>query len=426
MLSGVLNITDGFPAGTTGTVGDVLTLIDNDGTDAVTGEFSNLPGNANVSLNNEDWHIRYDGGDGNDVVLQFGSGVNATVSIADAPDVAEGGNSVFTVSLSEASASEVTVKYSTTTGTAGSSDFTAATEQTLTFAAGDLQKTISVATIDDSEFEDTESFTITLTDPNGATIGTGQATGTVLDNDQPFQNVSSDGVTQTVAPGQMFEIPVIYQTQNADGSPAALQSNVLGFNLHFDSTVVDFIGTSISDIFAEGIQVVPNTAVGETDPQVVGDDFDASTDSVLVVAYSDTDPAIGLGWPNNPSTDGLVLYTAQFRAKSGFNGTTLNFSPNFTGNVTGSAGGFRFQSSPVTVQAGTVLPSLSIAAASPVSEGEDALFTVTLSAPSTETVSSKVFDRNGNGGWQRLRRCGQPDADVRSGRNSADDRDFDG
>jgi hypothetical protein len=47
----------------------VITLIDNDGTDAVSGTFAGLPQNAVVTAGGARYRISYTGGTGNDVTL---------------------------------------------------------------------------------------------------------------------------------------------------------------------------------------------------------------------------------------------------------------------------------------------------------------------------------------------------------------------
>ncbi|MXV91122.1 MAG: hypothetical protein F4004_10650, partial [Acidimicrobiia bacterium] len=84
-----------------------------------------------------------------------------SLSVADM-SVAEGTASVtMTVTLSATSTSQVTVDYATSddTATAGS-DYTAVSG-TLTFAAGDTTKTVSVTISDDSTDEDDETFKFT-------------------------------------------------------------------------------------------------------------------------------------------------------------------------------------------------------------------------------------------------------------------------
>ena len=59
---------DAFGSITAG-VADSVVLIDNDGTDAVTGQFAGLANASTLTINGESFAIFYDGGDGNDVTL---------------------------------------------------------------------------------------------------------------------------------------------------------------------------------------------------------------------------------------------------------------------------------------------------------------------------------------------------------------------
>jgi hypothetical protein len=103
--------------------------------------------------------------------------------------VAEGNsgttNATFTVSLSAASTSAVTVKYDTANGSAtAGSDYQAASG-TLTFAPGDTSKTITVAVNGDTTPESDETFAVNLSNPTNATIADGQGIGTIQNDDQP-------------------------------------------------------------------------------------------------------------------------------------------------------------------------------------------------------------------------------------------------
>ena len=72
----------------------------------------------------------------------------------------------FEVSLDRAAAVTVTVDYATADGTAtAGADYTA-TSSTLSFAAGETQKTVSVAVLDDAHDEGTETLTLTLSTGN--------------------------------------------------------------------------------------------------------------------------------------------------------------------------------------------------------------------------------------------------------------------
>ena len=89
----------------------------------------------------------------------------------------------FMVTLSAASMQTVTVQYATADGTAkAGSDYTSASGS-LTFAPGELTKTISVAVIGDTTVESNEKFVVKLGTAVGATILTGTGTGTIVNDD---------------------------------------------------------------------------------------------------------------------------------------------------------------------------------------------------------------------------------------------------
>ena len=106
------------------------------------------------------------------------------VSVADARAV-EGDAVGFAVSLSAAASGPVTVGYATSGGSAESgTDFTAASG-TVTIGADSTSMTVRVATTDDALDEADETFTLTLSSPTNATLGTATATGTIIDDDEP-------------------------------------------------------------------------------------------------------------------------------------------------------------------------------------------------------------------------------------------------
>ena len=94
---------------------------------------------------------------------------------------AEGETLAFAVTLDAASASAVTVDYATSGGTATADEDYKSASGTLTFAAGETEKTISVQALADTAAEDDETFTLTLSNAAGATLGEAGATGTIAD-----------------------------------------------------------------------------------------------------------------------------------------------------------------------------------------------------------------------------------------------------
>ena len=99
--------------------------------------------------------------------------------------VNEGDDARFAVRLSESSDRLVTVAYETVDRTAvAGSDYTS-TSGLVRFEAGETSKTIAVPTIEDATVEETEGFTVQLSDPAGATVADGTALGTTTDDDDP-------------------------------------------------------------------------------------------------------------------------------------------------------------------------------------------------------------------------------------------------
>ena len=98
---------------------------------------------------------------------------------------AEGGHAVtITVTRASTVTSEVSVGYATADGTASERrDYTAAVGR-LRFAAGETSKTFEVLITDDRFNDDNETFTVNLSAPSNATLGTqSSATVTITDND---------------------------------------------------------------------------------------------------------------------------------------------------------------------------------------------------------------------------------------------------
>lgn len=94
-------------------------------------------------------------------------------------------NATFTVTLSRASATPVTIAFATANGSATApADYQSQTG-VLTFAPGDVSETISITVVGDALDEPNETFTVTLSVPVGATLADAQGTGTILDDDGP-------------------------------------------------------------------------------------------------------------------------------------------------------------------------------------------------------------------------------------------------
>ena len=90
----------------------------------------------------------------------------------------------FVVTLTPASGRTVTVEFATSDGTAIKGTHYTATSGMLTFPAGNTSQTASVP-VNDNSMDDGGTMTLTLSVPVNATIGDGEATGTIV-NDDPI------------------------------------------------------------------------------------------------------------------------------------------------------------------------------------------------------------------------------------------------
>ena len=102
------------------------------------------------------------------------------LSVADAL-ATEGEDStlVFVVTLDRAASGTVTVSYATADGTAAAGEDYEVASGTLEFAAGETEKSVEVAVLDDTHAEGEETLVFALNEASGATIADGEATGTV-------------------------------------------------------------------------------------------------------------------------------------------------------------------------------------------------------------------------------------------------------
>src|SRR6185503_16161968 len=103
-------------------------------------------------------------------------------------------NASFTVSLSQMSGQTVTFNYATANGTAlAGSDYVAASGP-MTIPAGTMSQSLTVQVLGDTFNEADEAFFVNLSNPGNATLGDGQGTGTINNND-PLPILSINNVS---------------------------------------------------------------------------------------------------------------------------------------------------------------------------------------------------------------------------------------
>ncbi|MCU0624781.1 MAG: hypothetical protein MUF53_13095, partial [Gemmatimonadaceae bacterium] len=155
---------------------------------------------------NEAFRIQLSNAVGAPLVGASGSVTIANDDARDAPEIdildarqteGTGGAAVmrFTLGLSYAVGSAVTLDYATADGTALAGTDYAATAGTLTIAAGARAAVIEVPLLADALLEGDEAFTLALSNPGGgASLGRAAATGTLIDDDTRLDIAAADAL----------------------------------------------------------------------------------------------------------------------------------------------------------------------------------------------------------------------------------------
>ena len=268
-----------------------------------------------------------------------------SIDIADA-SADEGDPVAFPVSLSAASGREITVKYSTsvknTDSAVSGTDFTAVSSQTLTIAPGNATAEIPVATVEDTDIEAGETFTLSLAVPvdsfgepeDKVTLSTTPLTavGTIVNDDFPAK---VSGVALTVGNA---ELAVEWDTA----------TDAQGYRLQWKSSN----DTDYSNTFTDNREAL--IAAGTTTHNLTG----LTNDLEYTVRIAATHNVSGDGeWsdpvtatPVNPDSTGPALSTAEIDGDT----LVLTYDEDLDSNSTPASGDFTVTVAGTTVNVSTV------------------------------------------------------------------------
>ena len=315
------------------------------------------------------------------------------LSITDA-SAAEGGTVQFTVTLTGTSNQTVTVDFQTGDGTAkAGSDYTAASG-TVTFTAGETTRSISVATLEDTIREEDETFSVTLTNPEGATLADDTATGTITDDDDTALPALSIADADPVTEGATAQFEVTLSAESQQVVTVAYATA--------DGTAVedaDYTQTSGTLTFAAG-------ETTKTIPVPTIDDDEQESEEHFIVTLSSPegatlDDSSGQGTITDNDGDGPALPQLSITDASAAEGGTVQFTVTLTGTSnqtvtvdfqtgdgTAKAGSdYTAASGTVTFTAGETTRSISVATLEDTIREEDETFSVTLTNPEGATLA---------------------------------------
>ncbi|MCA1618171.1 MAG: DUF4214 domain-containing protein [Acidobacteria bacterium] len=354
---------------------------------------------------------------------------------------------VFDVTLSAASAQPVTVNYSTADNSATQPADYASASGTLTFNPGDTVKTVNVNVAGDTTDEPNETFFVNLSSPSNATVGDGQGTGTITDDDgAPSLSVgdatavaegnagatTAVNFTVSLLPASGQTVTVSYATADGTATSASGDYAAVTSSLTFDpgqtsrTITVNVNGDTVGEAhenFFLNLSSPSNATISDSQAQAtVNNDDAALAINDLTIAEGNTGTTafnftVTLSHASvNPvsvsyaTSDGTATAGSDYAAVTS---GTVNFTPGDTSetvtiNVTGEALFEANETFNVTLSSATggatisdnaglgtitnddTAPSFTISDAT-VTEGNsgtvNATFTVTLSAPSGVAAS---------------------------------------
>ena len=185
----------------------------------------------------------------------------------------------FLVTLSNPSASAVTVKYQTANDSATAGSDYQSVSGTLTFAPLQVSQTISVPVSGDTLAEVNETFFVNLTAPTNATISKGQGLGKILDDEAACPEPSFNPVTNFTVGMNPFDL--VAGDFNGDSKTDLVVANLESGNVSY-----------LTGNGSGGFGPATNIAVGDRPVSIASGDFN-SDQKLDVVVIRETNNFIG-------------------------------------------------------------------------------------------------------------------------------------
>ena len=322
------------------------------------------------------------------------------VSISGTPSVAEGGNLVYTVSLSGGTSATPIVVPVTYTGTAANgTDYTNVVN--VTIPAGASSASLTVAALADSVLEGSETVIATLGAGTGYTVGTASATGTITDVAPPLV-VSISGTPSVAEGGNLvytvslsggtsatpIVVPVTYTGTAANGTD---YTNVVNVTIPAGASSASLTVAALTDSVLEGSETVIATLGAGTGYTVGTASATGTITDVappLVVSISGT-PSVAEG--------GNLVYTVSL--SGGTSATPIVVPVTYTGTAANGTDYTNVVN--VTIPAGASSASLTVAALTDsVLEGSETVI-ATLGAGTGYTVAPPPAPPAPSPTWRR-------------------------
>jgi Calx-beta domain len=307
-------------------------------------------------------------------------------------------SAVVTVTSSAVSGLPITVSFATSNGTATAPGDYLATTGSVTIPAGSTSTTFIVLVVGDTLYEKNETFSVALSAPVNATLGTATATGTIVDDD-PVPVVSISDTTRSegnsgTAPMQFtvslsavsgLAVTATYTTANgsahAPGDYTTASGTVTVPAGSTSATVgVPVVGDSLyegNETFTTALSTPVNATLGiATATGTVLDD-----DAPPVVSLGDASVAEG----NSGTT--TMVFTVTTSVASGLT-TTVNYQTS-DGSAT-APGDYTTAAGTVSIPAGSTSATFSVPVVGDTLYEGNETFSVALSGPVNATLGAAI------------------------------------
>lgn len=328
-------------------------------------------------------------------------------------------SATFTVSLSEPSGQTVSVHYKTTDGTGtgaatSGSDYAAIADTTLTFAAGETSKTVAVTVNADTAVEPNETFTVDLSTPTNATLGTTSGVGTIQNDDGavlPSLSVADVSVVEgnsgtktmtfTVSLSAASTSTVTVDWKTADGSANGTDATKVGG--------LDYVAAASTLTFAPGetsktFSVTVNGDVVDEDNETFAVQLSNATSAIFAkssakgtITNDDTAPTVSISPVTvNEGASGTTpaVFLVKLSAPSGKTVAVKYATADGTALAGAAPGGvvggldYLATAGSVSFAPGITTQSVSVLVNGDTRDEDDETFTVTLSSPISATLGT--------------------------------------
>jgi len=276
-------------------------------------------------------------GDGSDTILSW--------QIAGNSSVEEGQNAVYTVSYSGATLADgqiATVTIDSASGGATEGEDYLGVHTVLTFTGGQsATQTLQVGTVDDTNVEGTESYTVSITQVDRGSIGNGTAGTTISDNDTLSDDGRLDGTIHTSSdhPAQPIILTFVDENPLTEGDPLHAYSRLIVIGGEASTTQIDAdAGFTVDDSRSYRTAIEMPPPIDGNNFNVIGvtlEGVDLGPDIPVRLSYDNNDSLhngpVGLTGiidpanssdalqPLQPSTDGNADNDTIFGSKGSFN-----------------------------------------------------------------------------------------------------------